>query len=52
MSNIIRKNRNKEEIMTGWIIISPFFFFNDTRFVVIKHGRLQHETLYKKKKKK
>lgn len=34
--------------MVGWIIISrdSLFFFNDTRLIVIKHGRLQHETLY------
>lgn len=34
--------------MAGWIIISrdSLSFLMNTRFVVIKHGRLQHETLY------
>lgn len=40
--------------MAGWIIISrdSLSFLMNTRFVVIKHGRLQHETLsiYIKKK--
>lgn len=38
----------------GWIIISrdSLSFLMNTRLVVIKHGRLQHETLYKCIKKK
>lgn len=37
----------------GWIIISrdSLSFLMNTRLVVIKHGRLQHETLYMYKKK-